>query len=127
MLQGNSPADQVDLSPSPEQSPHPISGLAEISFPACGASPQDTITGETLSDPDSPVVLERMDFPDPVIKVAIEPKTKADVDKMANGLIKLAQVSKPRSATGSAVATRQCKELQSVWRRALPLMQVTGK
>ena len=37
------------------------------------------------------MVLERMDFPDPVIKVAIEPKTKADVDKMANGLIKLAQ------------------------------------
>ncbi|CDP09904.1 unnamed protein product [Coffea canephora] len=52
---------------------------------------KDTITGETLCDPDSPVVLERMDFPDPVIKVAIEPKTKADVDKMANGLIKLAQ------------------------------------
>ncbi|KAJ0769627.1 putative small GTP-binding protein [Helianthus annuus] len=52
---------------------------------------KDTITGETLSDPEKPIVLERMDFPDPVIKVAIEPKTKADVDKMANGLIKLAQ------------------------------------
>ncbi|MBA0801708.1 hypothetical protein Gohar_012057, partial [Gossypium harknessii] len=52
---------------------------------------KDTITGETLSDADHPIVLERMDFPDPVIKVAIEPKTKADVDKMANGLIKLAQ------------------------------------
>jgi elongation factor G len=52
---------------------------------------KDTITGETLCDPDKPVVLERMEFPDPVIKVAIEPKTKADADKMANGLIKLAQ------------------------------------
>lgn len=52
---------------------------------------KDTITGETLSDPEKPVVLERMDFPDPVIKVAIEPKTKADIDKMAQGLIKLAQ------------------------------------
>ncbi|XP_072956966.1 elongation factor G-2, chloroplastic-like [Typha angustifolia] len=52
---------------------------------------KDTITGETLSDPEKPIVLERMDFPDPVIKVAIEPKTKADVDKMAVGLIKLAQ------------------------------------
>ncbi|KAK4260449.1 hypothetical protein QN277_003560 [Acacia crassicarpa] len=52
---------------------------------------KDTITGETLSDPNNPVVLERMDFPDPVIKVAIEPKTKADVDKMATGLVKLAQ------------------------------------
>ncbi|KAJ7551186.1 hypothetical protein O6H91_06G003900 [Diphasiastrum complanatum] len=52
---------------------------------------KDTITGETLCDPDKPVILERMDFPDPVIKVAIEPKTKADIDKMATGLIKLAQ------------------------------------
>ncbi|KAL1547494.1 elongation factor G, chloroplastic-like [Salvia divinorum] len=52
---------------------------------------KDTITGETLCDPEKPVVLERMDFPDPVIKVAIEPKTKADIDKMAVGLIKLAQ------------------------------------
>lgn len=52
---------------------------------------KDTITGETLCDPEKPVVLERMDFPDPVIKVAIEPKTKADVDKMSMGLIKLAQ------------------------------------
>ncbi|KAJ4954571.1 hypothetical protein NE237_011354 [Protea cynaroides] len=52
---------------------------------------KDTITGETLCDLEKPIVLERMDFPDPVIKVAIEPKTKADVDKMAVGLIKLAQ------------------------------------
>lgn len=52
---------------------------------------KDTVTGETLCDPENPVVLERMDFPDPVIKVAIEPKTKADIDKMAAGLIRLAQ------------------------------------
>ncbi|MCO5554738.1 hypothetical protein L7F22_018523 [Adiantum nelumboides] len=52
---------------------------------------KDTITGETLCDADKPVILERMDFPDPVIKVAIEPKTKVDIDKMATGLIKLAQ------------------------------------
>uniref|UniRef100_A0A7I4F197 Elongation factor G, mitochondrial n=1 Tax=Physcomitrium patens TaxID=3218 RepID=A0A7I4F197_PHYPA len=52
---------------------------------------KDTVTGETLCDSDKPVVLERMDFPDPVIKVAIEPKTKADVDRMSVGLIKLAQ------------------------------------
>ena len=52
---------------------------------------KDTITGESLCDPEKPVVLERMDFPDPVIKVAIEPKTKADLDKMTTGLIKLAQ------------------------------------
>lgn len=52
---------------------------------------KDTITGETLCDPDKPIVLERMDFPDPVIKIAIEPKTKADIDKMSNGLVRLAQ------------------------------------
>ncbi|KAF5954381.1 hypothetical protein HYC85_007237 [Camellia sinensis] len=46
---------------------------------------------ETLCDPEKPIVLERMDFPEPVIKVAIEPKTKADVDKMSTGLVKLAQ------------------------------------
>ncbi|XP_010278469.1 PREDICTED: elongation factor G-2, chloroplastic isoform X1 [Nelumbo nucifera] len=52
---------------------------------------KDTITGETLCEAEKPIVLERMDFPDPVIKVAIEPKTKADIDKMSVGLIKLAQ------------------------------------
>merc|ERR1719454_998889 len=51
---------------------------------------KDTTTGETLCDPDHPVILEKMDFPEPVIKVAVEPKTKADQDKMTNALIKLA-------------------------------------
>merc|ERR1719223_2237850 len=51
---------------------------------------KDTTTGETLCDPDSPVILEKMDFPEPVIKVSVEPKTKADQDKMTNALIKLA-------------------------------------
>jgi len=52
---------------------------------------KDTTTGDTLCFEKAPVILERMDFPDPVIKVAIEPKTKADVDRMSNGLIRLAQ------------------------------------
>jgi hypothetical protein len=47
--------------------------------------------GETLSDEKAPVILERMDFPDPVIKIAIEPKSKADLEKMGVGLNKLAQ------------------------------------
>merc|ERR1712078_588929 len=51
---------------------------------------KDTTTGETLCDPNSPVILEKMDFPEPVINVAVEPKTKADQDKMTNALIKLA-------------------------------------
>ena len=48
-------------------------------------------TGDTLCDPSNPVVLERMEFPDPVIEVAIEPKTKADQEKMSQALVKLAQ------------------------------------
>merc|ERR1719230_649938 len=51
---------------------------------------KDTTTGETLCDPSEPVILEKMDFPEPVIKVSVEPKTKADQDKMTNALIKLA-------------------------------------
>merc|ERR1740138_238486 len=51
---------------------------------------KDTTTGETLCDPNDPVILEKMDFPEPVIKVSVEPKTKADQDKMTNALIKLA-------------------------------------
>ena len=49
-----------------------------------------TTTGDTLSDRDNQVILERMDFPDPVIEVAVEPKTKADQDKMAAALARLA-------------------------------------
>jgi len=48
-------------------------------------------TGETLCDPNHPVILERMEFPDPVIEVAIEPKTKADQEKMGVALNRLAQ------------------------------------
>merc|ERR1712127_176555 len=54
----------------------------------CGL--KDTTTGETLCDKKDPVILEKMDFPDPVIKVAVEPKTKADQQKMSDALVKLA-------------------------------------
>merc|ERR1740125_66709 len=50
----------------------------------------DTTTGETLCDPENPVILEKMDFPEPVIKVSVEPKTKADQEKMTMALVKLA-------------------------------------
>jgi len=50
-----------------------------------------TITGDTLCDENNPVVLESMEFPEPVISVAIEPKTKADQDKLSMALNKLAQ------------------------------------
>ncbi len=52
---------------------------------------KDTTTGETLCDQSKPVVLESMDFPDPVIRVAIEPKDKASQEKMILALIKLAE------------------------------------
>ena len=47
---------------------------------------KDTRTGETLCDPNNPVILEKMEFPDPVIEMKIEPKTKADQEKMALAL-----------------------------------------
>jgi elongation factor G len=49
-----------------------------------------TTTGDTLCDPDRPIVLERMVFPDPVIEIAVEPRTKADQEKMAQALNRLA-------------------------------------
>jgi len=52
---------------------------------------KDTFTGDTLSDPDHPVILESMTFPEPVIEVAIEPKTKADQDKLGIALQRLAE------------------------------------
>ena len=55
------------------------------------ASLKISTTGETLCDPSHPVILERMEFPDPVIEVAIEPKTKADQEKMGVALNRLAQ------------------------------------
>jgi elongation factor G len=49
-----------------------------------------TTTGDTLCDEDKPIVLERMEFPDPVIEVAVEPKTKGDQEKMGMALARLA-------------------------------------
>jgi elongation factor G len=51
---------------------------------------KDTTTGDTLSDQKSPIILERMEFPEPVIEVAVEPKTKADQEKMSVALGRLA-------------------------------------
>jgi len=51
---------------------------------------KNTTTGDTLCDPDSPVILERMEFPEPVIEIAVEPKTKGDQEKMGQALARLA-------------------------------------
>jgi hypothetical protein len=59
------------------------------------------VTGDTLCDEKNPVILERMDFPDPVIKIAIEPKSKADLEKMGMGL-------NVRRGPGGACCRRCC-------------------
>jgi len=55
------------------------------------AALKDTKTGDTLCETAKPIVLERMEFPDPVIEMAIEPKSKTDQDKMTNALLRLVQ------------------------------------
>merc|ERR1712151_959343 len=52
---------------------------------------KDTTTGDTLCDPENKVILERMDFPDPVIKVSVEPESKAEQEKMGLALNRLAK------------------------------------
>ena len=52
---------------------------------------KDTRTGDTLADPANPIVLEQLEFPEPVIHVAVEPKTKADQDKMSKALYSLSE------------------------------------
>ena len=52
---------------------------------------KNTTTGDTLTDPNEPVVLERLEFPEPVLEEAVEPKTKADMEKMSIALQKLAE------------------------------------
>ena len=56
-----------------------------------GVGFKDIHTGDTLADEDAPITLESMDFPDPVIGIAVEPKTQKDLDKLSNGLAKLAE------------------------------------
>ena len=57
----------------------------------CAVGLRDTNTGDTLCDPAHPIVLESIEFPEPVIQIAIEPKTKADQDKLSEALQKLAK------------------------------------
>ncbi len=52
---------------------------------------KSTTTGDTLCDPAHPIILERIEFPDPVIEVAVEPKTRSDQEKMSSALARLAQ------------------------------------
>ena len=70
---------------------------------------KNTTTGDTLCDPDKPVILESMDFPDPVISVAIEPKTKADQEKLGIAIQRLAEED-PTFHVKSAISGSQFKD-----------------
>ncbi|MFN3076992.1 MAG: elongation factor G [Alphaproteobacteria bacterium] len=67
---------------------------------------KDTTTGDTLSDGSKPIILERMEFPEPVIEVAVEPKTKADQEKMGLALNRLA-VEDPSFRVSSDIESGQ--------------------
>ncbi len=71
-----------------KQNPIPAIGAGDI---GAGVGFKDIKTGDTLCDEKHPIVLESMDFPDPVIGIAVEPKTKADMDKLGMALSKLAE------------------------------------
>ena len=73
---------------------------------------KETTTGDTLCDADDQVILERMEFPDPVIEIAVEPKTKSDQEKMSVALGRLA-AEDPRSAL--PVIPRAAKQLSRAW------------
>ena len=73
---------------SNKQNPVEVIGAGDI---GAGVGFKDIRTGDTLCDENKPIVLESMDFPDPVIAIAVEPKTQKDMDKLTNGLIKLAE------------------------------------
>jgi len=73
---------------SNKQNPVEVIAAGDI---GAGVGFKDIRTGDSLCDEDAPIVLESMDFPEPVIGIAVEPKTQKDLDKLSNGLAKLAE------------------------------------
>ena len=73
---------------SNKQNPVELIAAGDI---GAGVGFKDIRTGDTLCDEEAPIVLESMDFPDPVIGIAVEPKTQKDMEKLSNGLAKLAE------------------------------------
>ena len=73
---------------SNKQNPMEAIGCGDI---GAGVGFKDIRTGDTLCAEDAPIVLESMEFPDPVIGIAVEPKTQKDLDKLGVGLQKLAE------------------------------------
>ena len=73
---------------SNKQNPMEVIGCGDI---GAGVGFKDIRTGDTLCDENNPITLESMEFPDPVIGIAVEPKTQKDLDKLGMGLAKLAE------------------------------------
>ena len=73
---------------SNKQNPRDFIGTGDI---GAAVGFKDIRTGDTLCDENHPIMLEAMDFPDPVISIAVEPKTQKDLDKLSSGLAKLAE------------------------------------
>lgn len=73
---------------SNKQNAKDVIGCGDI---GAGVGFKDIRTGDTLCDENNPIVLESMDFPEPVIGISVEPQTQKDMDKLANGLAKLAE------------------------------------
>ena len=73
---------------SNKQNPVEVIGAGDI---GAGVGFKDIRTGDTLAEEGAPIILESMDFPDPVIGIAVEPKTQKDLDKLSTGLAKLAE------------------------------------
>ena len=73
------------------------------------AGMNETTTGDTLSDPLKPVVLETMTFPNPVIEIAVEPKSKNDQEKMSTGLARLA-AEDPSFQVSTEIGRASCRE-----------------
>ena len=73
---------------SNHQNPVDLIGAGDI---GAGVGFKDIRTGDTLAEENAPIILESMDFPDPVIGIAVEPKTQKDLDKLSTGLSKLAE------------------------------------
>ena len=73
---------------SNKQNPVEVIGAGDI---GAGVGFKDIRTGDTLCDENHPITLESMEFPEPVIGIAVEPKTQKDMDKLGMGLAKLAE------------------------------------
>ena len=79
---------------SNKQNPMEVIGCGDI---GAGVGFKDIRTGDTLCDENNPITLESMEFPEPVIGIAVEPKTQKDLDKLGMGLAKLAEEDPTRS------------------------------